>query len=78
MVLEQLMGTHSVPEIEESKWITDYSKLIAAGRWETEGDELKELLFRHFGSEHPVIQDLDAQIRLQQFKTRVKQKRQQG
>lgn len=78
MVLEQLMGTHSVPEIEESKWITDYSKLIAAGRWETEGNELKELLFQHFGSQHPVIQDLDAQIRLQQFKARVKQKRQQG
>ena len=76
MVLEQLMGTHSVPEIEESKWITDYSKLIAAGTWETEGGELKELLFQHFGSEHPVIQDLDAQIRLQQFKARVKQKQQ--
>lgn len=76
MVLEQLMGTHSVPEIEESKWITDYSKLIAAGTWETEGGELKELLFQHFGSEHPVIQDLDAQIRLQQFKSRVKQKQQ--
>lgn len=76
MVLEQLMGTHSVPEIEESKWITDYSKLIAAGTWETEGGELKELLFQHFGSDHPVIQDLDAQIRLQQFKARVKQKQQ--
>lgn len=76
-VLEQLMGTHSVPEIKESKWITDYLGLIAAGMWETpEGRDLKELLFQHFGSDHPVINDLDAQIRLQQFKARVKQKQQ--
>lgn len=77
MVLEQLMGTHSVPEIDESKWITDYLVLIAADTWETpEGRDLKERLFQHFGSDHPVIKDLDAQIRLQQFKARVKQKQQ--
>lgn len=76
-VLEQLMGTLSVPVIEESKWVTDYLGLIAAGTWETsEGRDLKERLFQHFGGDHPVINGLDAQIRLQQFKARVKQKQQ--
>ncbi len=76
-VLEQLMGTLSVPVIEESKWVTDYLGLIAAGTWETsEGRDLKERLFQHFGGDHPVINGLDAQIRLQQFKSRVKQKQQ--
>lgn len=79
-VLEQLMGTRSVPVIEESKWVSDYSRMIAAGTWETteEGRDLKERLFQHFGSDHPVIKELDAQIRLQQLKARVKQKKQQG
>lgn len=75
-VLDQLMETQSVPDIEESKWITDYQKLIEEGMWESskEGLDLKKKLFDHFGREHPVIQDLDAQIRLRQFKEQVKQK----
>ena len=79
-VLEQLMGTRSVPVIEESKWVSDYSRMIATGTWETteEGRGLKERLFQHFGGDHPVIKELDAQIRLQQLKVRVKQKKQQG
>lgn len=76
-VLEQLMGTHSVPEIEESKWITQYLALIEAGAWGgKEGQVLKNKLFAHFGNDHPVINDLDAQIRIQQFKVRMKQKQQ--
>ena len=78
-VLEQLMGTHAVPEVEEAGWITQYLALIAAGDWDKgDGQLLKNDLFGHFGSEHPVIKDLEAQIRLQQLKARVQQKRQQG
>lgn len=78
-VLEQLMGTHAVPDVKEAGWITQYLALIAAGDWEREdGQALKKKLFDHFGREHPVINDLEAQIRLQQLKARVQQKRQQG
>ncbi len=76
-VLEQLMGTHSVPDVKEAEWITQYLVLIEAGTWEAEqGQTLKNKLFNHFGNDHPVINDLDAQIRIQQFKNRVKQKQQ--
>lgn len=78
-VLEQLMDTHAVPDVEEAGWITQYLALIAAGDWDKEdGQALKAKLFDHFGREHPVINDLEAQIRLQQLKARVQQKRQQG
>ena len=78
-VLEQLMGTHAVPEVEEAGWITQYLALIAAGDWDKgDGQLLKNDLFGHFGSAHPVIKELDAQIRLQQLKARVQQKRQEG
>lgn len=75
-ILEQLMGTLSVPVIEESEWITNYQALIAEGVWENEkGAQLKRKLLDHFGMRHPVIQELCAQIRLQQFKKRLKQKK---
>lgn len=78
-VLEQLMGAHAVPDVEEAGWITQYLALIAASEWESkDGQALKKKLFDHFGRDHPVIQDLEAQIRLQQLKARVQQKRQQG
>lgn len=78
-VLEQLMGTHAVPDVKEAGWITQYLALIADGDWDKEdGQVLKNDLFGHFGSEHPVIKDLEAQIRLQQLKSRVQQKRQEG
>ncbi|MEZ2721198.1 AAA family ATPase [Paenalcaligenes hominis] len=74
-VLEQLMGTHSVPNIKESKWITNYQALIEQNIWENdEGLCLKRKLRDHFGNDHPVIKELDAQISLQQLKKRIRQK----
>lgn len=68
-VLEQIMGTHAVPDVAESAWVTEYQSLIQNYQWDTdEGRSLHRQLLKHFGAHHPVMEDLDGQIRLAQLK----------
>lgn len=68
-VLEQIMGTHAVPDTEESGWIKKYESLIQSYLWDTdEGRKLRTQLLKHFGANHMVMEGLDGQIRLAQLK----------
>lgn len=68
-VLEQIMGTHAIPDVQESQWVTQYESLIQARQWDTsDAVSLREELLQHFGANHPVMEDLEGQIRLAQLK----------
>lgn len=73
-VLEQIMGTQFVPSIDEAQWIVEYSILIRNYQWENEeGNKLFSKLVTHFGENHPEIEKLRSEIRLQEFKRKVQQ-----
>lgn len=63
------MGTFSVPRIAEAQWLSDYSALIIEGQCGGEtGVKLYKSLIGHFGENHPEIERLQGEIRLQEFK----------
>jgi predicted ATP-binding protein involved in virulence len=68
-ILEQIMGTFSIPRIAEAQWLSDYSALIVEGKCGDEaGVKLYKSLIEHFGEKHPEIERLQGEIRLQEFK----------
>ena len=68
-ILEQIMGTFSIPRIVEAQWLSDYSALILEGEWGSEaGIKLFKSVIDHFGENHPEIERLQGEIRLQEFK----------
>ena len=68
-VLEQIMGTHAIPEVEESKWVSKYQNLIQNKQWDSEeGKKLHARLVKHFSANHPVIDELNGMIRLEKLK----------
>lgn len=72
-VLEQIMETHAVPDVPESKWITDYQSLIQTHQWDSsEGIDLNKKLLQHFGNNHPVIKELEGLVHLEKLKKEYK------
>lgn len=70
-VLEQIMGVHAVPDVQQSGWITQYQQLIQDDECETDnGLALRQQLLNHFGATHPVMQEMDSLIRLKQLQRR--------
>ena len=68
-ILEQIMGTFSIPRIAEAQWLSDYSALIVEGKYAgATGVKLYKSLIEHFGEKHPEIERLQGEIRLQEFK----------
>lgn len=68
-VLARVMGVHSIPQMEETHWLSRYRSLIQQGSHEIpEAIDLWDRLLDHFGSEHPVMQEIDALKRFQHFK----------
>jgi predicted ATP-binding protein involved in virulence len=68
-VLARVMGVHSVPEVEEALWLSQYRALIQEDATETDDARriLKDLL-EHFGGAHPVMHEISTLQRLQAFK----------
>ena len=78
-VLEQIMGTHAIPEVEESEWIRKYQSLIQNKLWDSkEAEELFDRLLTHFGHHHPVIDELKGLRRLEELKQRYKNKNEEA
>ncbi len=72
-VLEQIMGTFSVPPVCEANWISDYSSLVAENLWQSEdGIKLFEKIVKHFGTEHPEVVKIKGDIRTQEFKLKAR------
>ncbi|NQZ32927.1 MAG: AAA family ATPase [Oceanospirillaceae bacterium] len=75
-VLEQIMGTFSVPLVDEAGWLADYSVLVAENKWNTRGGvSLFDKLIQHFGEGHPEIIKIRGDIRVQEFKQKVRRLR---
>lgn len=68
-VLARVMGVHSVPKVEEARWLSRYRALVQEGADESkEAQHLWSELLAHFGAEHPVMHEVATLQRLQAFK----------
>jgi len=68
-VLARVMGVHSVPKVEEARWLSQYRALVQEGADESvDALRLWDDLLAHFGADHPVMHDVATLQRLQAFK----------
>ncbi|SIR07168.1 retron Ec78 anti-phage system effector ATPase PtuA [Marinobacterium stanieri] len=68
-VLEQIMETSSIPDVEEARWLDEMLFLIAENNYETsEGDKLLEKIRLHFGENHPEFKRCETEIRIKKMK----------
>jgi len=71
-VLANLMGVDPVPDVAESRWLSDYKALIQTGKHESEkGLDLRQKLIAHFGEAHQAILECDRLVRLQAMKAKL-------
>ncbi|WP_441368165.1 retron Ec78 anti-phage system effector ATPase PtuA [Acinetobacter lwoffii] len=71
-ILEQIMETSSVPEIQISKDFERYLSLIEQDlHEEREGKALEEKLYTHFGENHPIVKEYQSQIKLLELKKKI-------
>lgn len=74
-LLAEIMGVNPVPNIPESRMVSEYHALIAQNLHETEeGKDIRLALEKHFGNNHPVMYECDRMIRLQAFKNKLSKK----
>jgi predicted ATP-binding protein involved in virulence len=68
-VLASVMNVDPVPEVESSRWASDYRAMVQGGDYES-GDArvLWHSLVTHFGEDHHIVRDLEVLRRLQEFK----------
>lgn len=72
-ILEQILDTYSIPDIEQAQWVDNYEALIQLGQERTpQGQALLQKLNRHFGKQHPVVQKLNSLQRLNELKRKLK------
>ena len=70
-ILARVMGVHASPGVPEAQWLSDYRALLYENKEDsTEGRELWRNLLGHFGSEHPVLSELEVLKRLKDFRMR--------
>ncbi|CAA6800082.1 MAG: Unknown protein [uncultured Thiotrichaceae bacterium] len=75
-ILEQIMGTFSVPQIEETIKLETLHGLIQENKFETStAKKLFDDLKRHFGKYHPEIQKLESEVKLNKLKDKIRLKR---
>ncbi len=68
-ILNQIMDAYSVPEVQESKWITEYLSLIQIGDHESNrGVVLFQKLVDHFGEDHPQLSICRQQKKMYELK----------
>jgi predicted ATP-binding protein involved in virulence len=68
-VLARVMGVHSVPNVDQARWLTEYRGLLQIGQDQSEhGVALWRDLLDHFGERHPVMDEIATLRRLQEFK----------
>lgn len=70
-ILERIMGTFSEPQIYETQKIREYLGLIKNNSYQTEsGKEVFSKLLQHFGVNHPIIEDIENQIRITKLRSK--------
>lgn len=68
-ILARIMGVDPIPKVQEAQWLSDYRALVQTDSDETDsGYQLWNQIVKHFGSDHPVIQEIETLRRLQDFK----------
>lgn len=71
-ILEQIMGTHSIPIVDEAQWVYDYLIHVQNNEYEsTEAIDLFKKLINHFGDHHPVISSIMNQIKIASIRKRL-------
>lgn len=68
-ILAQLMNVDPVPQVQESRWLSDYRALLQTSRHNTEeGLALWERILAHFGTDNPVLSEFETLRRFQEFR----------
>ena len=71
LLLAEVMGVSSIPNVPEAAWVAEYTRLIDLGQGDTEyAIALKAKIVAHFGEHHPVVLECDRLRRWQAFKHR--------
>jgi|TARA_R110000744_G_scaffold19713_6_gene51864 predicted ATP-binding protein involved in virulence len=73
-ILAEIMGTNSVPDVEEAHMVSRFSELILSGE-KTTALELLVHLEQHFGADHPIILDCKNKVNVYEMKERIKAKK---
>ncbi|UIP95946.1 retron Ec78 anti-phage system effector ATPase PtuA [Acinetobacter johnsonii] len=75
-ILEQVMSTFSIPNIDINNDFNYYLGLIEQDLHETdEGLNLRDKLFKHYGENHTKIKELNSLIRLRKLKNKIANKK---
>jgi predicted ATP-binding protein involved in virulence len=71
LLLAEVMGVSSIPNVPEAEWVGEYTRLIDLGQGDSEeAVALRAKIVSHFGAQHPVVLDCDRLKRWQAFKLR--------
>lgn len=71
-IMAALMDVDPVPDIEESRWLSEYKAMIQQNLHNMpEAETLRRKLEQHFGSQHQELLECDRMIRLAAMKTRL-------
>ena len=69
-ILARVMSVHPVPRVEQAEWLSTFRMMIQRGDHQApEAAKLWQRLTEHFGTEHPVLDELSVLRRLRDFKT---------
>ena len=78
-VLAEVMDTDPVPDIEPAQWLSRYTALIEQSHQDSpEGVELKAKLVDHFGEGHPLMLECERLVRLQAYRSVLREKKSSG
>jgi predicted ATP-binding protein involved in virulence len=69
-ILSQIMDTNSTPDVVEAEWVNVFSSLLIDKK-KSEADKVLEKIVKHFGKDHPVVNDCLNQIKISEMKTRL-------
>ncbi|HEM6888749.1 TPA: AAA family ATPase [Providencia rettgeri] len=72
-IMAQIMGTDSIPDIQEARDVDQFSKLLSDGFVE-EAMNLLDKLRIHFGSDHPIILNCKNSIKIYELKNKIMNK----
>lgn len=73
-ILNEIMHTNSIPDIEEAHLVESFSEKILHGD-RTGADTILSNLISHFGEDHPIIENCQNKIHILEMKERIKQKK---
>lgn len=68
------MRTDPIPSTKENGWLEEYKKLVELNRYSSdEALLLREKVIKHFGLDHPLVQECDDLISVLEFKNKINQ-----